>query len=192
MLKTIGYSFLATIIALNFMGATTAAAADLPLPALGAAGKTQHVSRCSANNFLRLGGAELQSTNITLRNFDPVHPVSITRLVIFNATGTIIYDSTISGLPAFSNGILGPTNDTLSPRQSSTLGLDEGFLPFQDQNSRPLQLLVAWSSAPSALPLSVTSTRFARQRDPATGAVLAERSRSGRECETGRRPLSLN
>ena len=190
MLKTIGYIFLASIVSMNLMGATTAAAADLPLPAVGAAGKAHHVARCGAIVFLRLGGTELHTTNLTLRNFDPVHSVTITRLVISNALGVTIYDSTISGLPAFQNTILGPTNDTLGPRQSSTLQLDD-FLAFQDPTTRPLQLLVAWSSAPLASPLRVGTTRVVRGRNAATGAVLEERARSGGECETSRWPQFL-
>jgi len=191
MLKTTAYIFLGTVISFNFMGATTAAAAELPPQAVGAAGKAHYVARCPANNFVRLGGAELFTTSLVLRNFDAVHPVMITRLVIHNAQGVVIYDSTILGLPAFSNGILGPTNDTLNSHQTSTVFLDT-FLPLQGQTTRPLQVLVESSSAPLALPLHVSAQFVVRQRDPMTGAILAERSRSGGACESTRRPPFLN
>lgn len=184
MLKTITYIFLGTVFSMTFTGATVAAAADTP--GVGAAGKANNVALCPANNFRRLSNTEVQTTSLTLRNFDPVHPVTITRLVIYNAPGVIIYDSTILGLPAFTNGILGPTNNTLNARQTSTVFVD-AFLPYQEQTTRPLQLLVEWSSTPSALPLHVGAVTVVREQNQSSGAHLAERSRSGGQCETIRR-----
>lgn len=183
------YVFLATILSLSFIGATGPAAADLT--GWGDSIKVYNLARCSGNNFTRLGGTELNTTNLLLQNFDPVYPITITRLIIYDAQGVNIYDSKILGLPEFNNGILGPMKDTLKPHQSSVEGLD-GFLPLQGQTTRPLQVLVESSSVAAALPLKVIATLVVRERNPATGGILGERSRSGNQCESVRRLRPLD
>jgi hypothetical protein len=185
MLKSTAYMLLGTAISLNFVGPGAAAAAETPFDGIGSAGKVYHVARCAASNYLRLSGGELSTTSLFLRNFDPVHPITITRLIIYNGPGVAIYDSKILGLPPFTNGILGPLNNTLNPNQSSTILLD-AFLPYQEELARPLQLLVESSSAPLALPLDVSAQRLARARD-SSGGHLMERSRIDGKCESARR-----
>ena len=174
MLKTIAHIFVATIFSWGFMGATTANAADTA---------RQGLVRCGGNNFLRVSNTEMHQTAYTLRNFDPAQPIVINGLRIFNATGAIIYDSAVSGLPAALNGLIGPANNILNPRQSTTI-LTADFLPFLAQTERPIQLLLAWSSANPAMPLDVGASRIVRERDPTTGALGAERARSGGKCDS--------
>jgi hypothetical protein len=175
MLKTSPFILAATMLSLSLAG---------PAPA----GAAQGFARCGGNNFI--GGpsnTEMQITRLTLRNFDAMQPITVTRLVIYNAQGVTLWDSMVSGLPAFGNGILGPANNVLGPHQSSTL-FSETFLPFLAQNDRPLQTMVTWSSLSPALPLGVNSQVVVRERDPVTGASLEERSRAGGDCEQILRP----
>jgi hypothetical protein len=175
MLKTSTPILVATILSLSFMGAVPADAA-------------QGFARCGGNNFI--GGpssTQMQITRLTLRNFDAMQPITINRLVVYNAHGVVLWDSMVSGLPAFTNGILGPANNILGPHQSSTL-FSENFLPFLAETDRPLQTFVTWSSISPALPLGVNSVVVVRGRDPATGAQLEERARSGGACEQILRP----
>ncbi|MGH8640717.1 MAG: hypothetical protein ACRET6_03340 [Burkholderiales bacterium] len=175
MLKTRASILAATIFSLSFAGATPVDAA-------------QGVARCGGNNFI--GGpsnTEMQITRLALRNFNAMQPITINRLVVYNAPGLIIFDSDVSGLPAFTNGILGPANSILGPHQSSVLN-SENFLPFLPQTDRPLQTFVTWSSMGPALPLGVNLAVVVRQRDPVTGAQLEERTRAGGDCEQIMRP----
>ena len=189
------YFFLGTVISLSFMGATSAVAADTLLDGIGTTGTVYNVARCPANNFVRApNNSQVQTTSLQLRNFDPVHPIRITRLVIYNAPGTIIYDSKIAGLPAFTNQILGPNNNTLNPHQTSVVSLDT-FIQIQEQTTRPLQLLVESSSAWSALPLHVAANLIVSgpyEVSPGVFDNFAERSRSGGECNSVRRLQPLN
>lgn len=182
---------LGTLFSWGVMGATGPAAADLT--GWGDSTKVYNLARCSGNNFARLGGTELNTTNLQLQNFDSVNPITITRLIIYDAQGVNIYDSKILGLPEFNNGILGPMKDTLRPHQSSIEGLD-GFLPLQEQMTRPLQILVESSSVASALPLQVRTTLVVRERNPNAmpPSILVERSRTVERCESIRRLRPLD
>ncbi len=175
MLKTSATIFVATIFSLSFVGATPADAKEKEKARQG-------FVRCEGNNFLSLSNTQEQTTNLGLRNFDGMRPITITGLRIYNALGALIYDSAVSGLPAFNNGILGPGNNTLSPYQSSILSFD-AFLPYLAQSDRPIQIFVTWSSPVPVLPLGVNSTIVVRERNPVSGNVMPERSRHSNPCE---------
>jgi hypothetical protein len=175
MSKTIAHIFVAAIFSWSFMGGTTANAADRA---------SQGLVRCGGNNFLRASNTEVHQTNYTLRNFDPAQPIVINGLRVFNATGAIIYDSAVSGLPPALNGLIGPANNTLNPHQSTVILTSSNFLPFLAPTDRPIQLLLAWSSASPAVPLDVRAIFIVRERDPATGDEGAERARNGGKCES--------
>jgi hypothetical protein len=175
MLRTSAYIFVAAIFSLSLVGAAPADANQESLKA-----REGQVS-CGGNNFLRVNGTEQHTTSWVLHNFDPTEPIIINEWKVFNATGAIIYDSAVSGLPASNNGLIGSANNTLNPHQTASFN-SEDFLDFLNENVRPIQLVVAWSSARRALPLNVGSSIRARERIPATGAVGAERMRSGLGC----------
>jgi hypothetical protein len=143
----------------------------------------QGVVRCGGNNDLRLGGTDIQYTASTLRNLSSTTPITVERLMFFDATGSVLFDSGTSGIPSFDNGILGPLDTVLDPNQIAQLDT-VGLLPFLPAMQRPIQLEIAWSAPERVLTLEVSGTRIARQRDPATGAQLAERSRSPSVCRT--------
>ena len=169
MLKTRASILAATIFSLGFVGATPADAA-------------QGFLRCGGNNFTRASNTEVNTTSLTFRNFNAAQPITITRLIIYNAPGVIIFDSAVAGLPAFTNGLLGPADNMLGAHQTSNVFYDS-FLPFQPQNERPLQTLIQWTSAVPVLALGVGMQQVVRERDPVTGSHLAERSRTGISCE---------
>ncbi len=143
----------------------------------------QGVVRCGGNHFLRLGGSESHTATYVIRNFDAINPIVINRLRFFDATGAILFDSTSGGLPPSDNGILGPTNNTLTANQS-VFYQTEDILPFLAPANRPIQLEIEWSSAQKALTLDAITVRIVRQRDPVTGAMQAERSRHAVECRS--------
>ncbi|MGH7946812.1 MAG: hypothetical protein ACREF9_17680 [Opitutaceae bacterium] len=149
----------------------------------GAATARQGVVRCGGSNFLRLGGTEIQFTSYVLRNFDSVNPIVIERMRIFDANGATLLDTAGGGLPPADNAVLGPANNTLNPNQTALYSSD-ALIPFLAQNNRPIQFEVEWSAKKPALSLDVITVRHSRQRDPATGAVQADRARHAVECRS--------
>lgn len=174
MLKTSTTVLAATMFSLSFVTATPADAQQTA---------RQGFLRCGGNNFIRgTNNTEVGTTSLTFRNFNAVQPITIARLRIYNAPGVLIFDSAVSGLPAFGNGLLGPVDNMLNGFQTSNVFYDS-FLPYQAQNDRPLQTFITWTSPVPVLPLGVGMQQVVRERDPATGSHLAERSRTGLNCE---------
>lgn len=136
---------------------------------------------CGGNNFLRVGGTELQFTSYNLRNQDSDTAITIEKMRAFSASGAVIFDSAISGLPLAANAILGPSDNTLEPNQTAQL-LSYDFLPFLAQNDRPIQVEITWSALNRVLPLAATSIRVSRARDAVTGAQREERGRDSSSC----------
>lgn len=160
---------------------TVFAGTALAGPSEGETGARRGVVRCGGNNFLRLNGTESQTTFYVLRNYNSAISITIDRMIFFKADGSVLADSAVLGLPGTANGILGPLNNTLQPNQTA-LFASQDFLPFLDNLDRPIQLEIQWSAPEKALILDVSLVRVGRQRDPATGNMLAERSRFLREC----------
>jgi hypothetical protein len=149
----------------------------------GTATKRQGVARCGGNNFLRLGGTEIQFTSYTLRNFNATHAIVIDRMRFFDANGNVLFDTAGGALPPAENGVLGPANNTLNPNQTAQYNTND-ILPFLAQTDRPIQLEIEWSAGRATLSLDVITVRISRQRDPVTGAILAERGRHATECRS--------
>jgi hypothetical protein len=139
--------------------------------------------RCAGSHSLRLSGTEIQYASYNLRNFNSAIPITIDRMTVFTATGQVLYDSDTSGLPQFPNGVLGPSDNVLDPNQTANIDTTD-FLPFLPVNLRPIQVEIVWSAPERALLLEASMIRIARQRDPATGQELAERSRHSASCKT--------
>jgi hypothetical protein len=139
--------------------------------------------RCAGSNSLRLSGTEIQYASYNLRNLNAETPITIDRLTVFAANGQVLFDSEVSGLPQFPNLVLGPTDNVLDANQTANIDTTD-FLPFLPDNLRPLQVEFVWSAPKQVLTLEVSFIRVARQRDPATGQQLAERSRSNGSCRT--------
>jgi len=177
MLKT-GFNVL--LIPVFWVGFAGAALADR---GEGETTARQGVVKCGGNNFLRLGGTEIQFASYTLRNFDATQPIVVDRMRFFDANGNVLFDTAGGALPPAENGVLGPANNTLNPNQTAQFNSND-ILPFLAQTDRPIQLEIEWSAPRRALGLDVITIRIARQRDPATGAILAERGRHATECRS--------
>ena len=174
----IGFNVL--LIAILWVGSAGAALADR---GKGETTARQGVVKCGGNNFLRLGGTEIQFASYTLRNFDATQPIVVDRMRFFDANGNVLFDTAGGALPRAENGVLGPANNTLNPNQTAQFNTND-ILPFLAQTDRPIQLEIEWSAPGRALGLDVITIRIARQRDPATGAILAERGRHATGCRS--------
>jgi len=177
MLRTNSYVVLAALFSLTHAGAAQADRGE------GSTAARQGVIRCGGSNFLRLSGAEIHFTSYVFRNFDSTTPITINRMRFFDATGVVLFDTAGGSLPPAENGVLGPANNTLNPNQTVQFQSDD-ILPFLAQTNRPIQLEIEWSAARPALSLDAVTVRISRQRDPATGAILAERGRHATDCRT--------
>lgn len=138
---------------------------------------------CGGSNFLRLAGTEIQFTSYNLRNLSSTTPITIERLVFFDATGSVLFDSAVSGLPLFDNGILGPSDNVLEPNQTAHLDTI-GVVPFLPDTLRPIQLQISWTAPERVLTLDVAAVRIGRERDPITFQQGPERSRHLGHCRT--------
>ena len=122
-----------------------------------------------------------QASNWTFRNYNETVPVKIVRMRFFDAQGTLIHDSLVSGLPAASNGLLGAANNTLEAHQSALFTSDtliaDGTLAPLPSTQRPIMLIVNAAGHPVAQPLAGTLTRITRSAD--TGA---ETGRTASDC----------
>jgi hypothetical protein len=165
------------LLLLGLAGTSHAAAIDDDVKA------RQGVVRCGGNNFLRQGGAEIHFTAYNFRNVSSTTPITIDRLTFFDANGAVLFDTATSGFPTFENSVLGPADNVLGPNQTAQLNSDD-VVPFLPENQRPIQLEIVWSAPERVLTLEASGNRVSRQRDPATGAQLAERGRDGNSCRT--------
>ena len=139
--------------------------------------------RCGGSNFLQQNGAESHSTSYNFRNLSSTTPITIDRIVFWDATGGVLFDSVVSGFPTFQNAILGPSDQALGPNQSADLDTLT-LLPFLPQNRRPVQMEATWSAPAKVLTLDVSFVSITRERDSITGAELQERSRAFMDCRT--------
>ncbi|HEB58609.1 MAG TPA: hypothetical protein ENJ01_05245 [Gammaproteobacteria bacterium] len=150
---------------------------------------------CGGNQLMRNKGSEFHWTAWTLRNFDNHATLFIERMRFIDARGNTLYDSAISGLPVFVNGVLGPLDNGLDPHQTALLSSRDVFgrdvaLP---KTQRPIQLIIDWSAESHALTLDAVAVRVVRERavtDDGAGNVTvkigAERSRHASACRTVR------
>ena len=124
------------LIAVFWVGFAGAALADR---GKGETTARQGVVKCGGNNFLRLGGTEIQFASYTLRNFDATQPIVVDRMRFFDANGNVLFDTAGGALPLAENGVLGPANSTLNPNQTAQFNTND-ILPFLAQTDRPIQL----------------------------------------------------
>lgn len=143
--------------------------------------------RCGGNYFARLVGTpdqELHYVNYIFRNRGSKGSISVDRVVFYDATGTMIYDSRISGFPAFSNQVLGPGDQVLKPNQTGQLDVSTFFSRFLETWQRPMQLEVTWSSRDGAVPLSLDLIRLVQRVNPVSGARGSEVTRDSQDCDS--------
>jgi len=102
---------------------------------------------------------------------------------VYNATGTILFDSDVSGIPASYNGVITPADNALDPRQTADLRIQD-LIPTQGRNSRPFQVVVDWTADEPVLTLDAVHVRTNTDIDPATGAIGKQHGRHSTACRT--------
>jgi len=181
---------------------TVLATAMVSIPALSMAGhadKNDMARRgtviCGGNQLNRLPGSDATAINGTeahlsryvLRNYATSN-ININRMQFFDAQGTLLYDTNISGLPSFNNDVLGPDN-IIEPNQTAHLSLEAvlGNISLP-RNNRPIQLRVDWSAGTKVLKPDIVLVRLVRRREN-VGTITApdfrmreERGRHLYEC----------
>lgn len=152
----------------GFFGAALLLALSVTADSTGAPGQ-EYTLACGGNY------SSIQSSNWTFRNFNESASITITRMRFFDAQGTTIFDSLGSGLPATSNGVLGPENSVLGPHQSAQFVGDalvaDGTLTPLSAAQRPIMLVVNAAARGAVQPLAGTLTRITRSAE--TGAEIA-------------------
>jgi hypothetical protein len=143
-------------LALSLGVAGASNATDIPVGPMTRGG----VFRCGGANFLRLGGAEVQFTAFSLKNFSSNTPIAVERVTIFDSTGSVLLDSSTTGLPPFTGGVpLGSSNNVLGPNQSTELDSD-AVLPFLLPAQRLFQMELVWSALVPVLQPELRAVRI--------------------------------
>jgi len=121
-----------------------------------------------------------QASFWNLRNYDDLGSITILRVRFYDAQGALLFDSSVSGIPASDNGVLGAADNTLAPHQTAQFSSDAlqsaSVLPSLTSNQQPIELLVDWAAPPKAQPLQGGLTRASRS---STGTELG---RAGYGC----------
>jgi hypothetical protein len=149
--------------------------------------------RCFGANYLRVigtgPGAESHFTVYALSNVSSSTPITVERVRMFGASGGVLWDSDVQGLPPFTDGVylgpasnLGAANNVLGPNQSTSLTSSD-VLPFLLPAQRAIQTEIVWSApVPVAIP-EVAWIRITRANAPAGGD---ERARFRLNCRVMR------
>lgn len=138
--------------------------------------------RCGGNNFFRPDAQEMHTVSYVFRNMSSKGSISVDRMVIWDATGTVLYDTKVQVFPLFGNRVLGPNDQVLRPNQT---GQVEGasMMPLLEPWQRPVQIEISWSSRDRVPPLNVTLVRLVRLVDAVTGKQLQETTRDSQDCD---------
>ena len=174
MLKTKTRVVAASFFSLFVAGIAPAAAQSVPV---------QRTLFCGGSNFLRLAdNSEAVTTLYELRNYHPTGSATIDRVLVFNARGVIIYNSTVSGIPASFNGLIGPANNVIGPHQAANI-ISDSFLPYLAPTDRPIQVQITYTGSGGAALEGIASVRH-RVRNTVTGSQEAERSLASYPCRS--------
>jgi hypothetical protein len=143
---------------------------------------TRGTIRCGGNNFYRADALEMHSVSYVFRNMSSKGSISVDRMVIWDATGSVLYDTKVQVFPLFGNKVLGPNDQVLRPNQT---GQVEGatMMPLLEPWQRPVQIEISWSSRDRVPPLNVTLVRLVRMVDAVTGKQLQETTRDSQDCD---------
>ena len=169
--------FAGAALAVGMAGVSFAVSADDGEKKLGG------VLRCGGTSSLRLSGTEAQFAAWDLRNLSSTTPITVERVTFFAATGVVLFDSKLSGLPPFNAGVpLGPANNILGPNQTTGLTSFDVVGFITDPTLLPLQVEFVWSATARVPPLDVRTIRLSRERNPTSGALGADRARGDFNC----------
>jgi hypothetical protein len=149
-----------------FIAAFLLGACDLAQAAGGKSG-------CSLYYATRLEGAEITSTNISFRNLAEKGTLTIEKIDIYQADGTLAA-SLISG--KFPSGF----QTSLGPHQYTSLRVTE---VLKTPPAVPgLQAIVSWTTDSAGVSPMVTSVFLTFGRDPKTGVEKESRARHVLPC----------
>lgn len=128
---------------------------------------------CSLYYAIRLQGAEITSTNISLRNLAGKGTITVERVDIYQSDGTLAAGLTSGKFPPGFRASLGP-------HQYTSLRLTDVLKTLPAVPG--LQAIVSWTAdSPGVLPM-VTSVFLTFGRDPKTGAEKESRARHVMSC----------
>ena len=144
---------------------------------------------CGGNHFVRDRGTEAQSTAYIIRNINSSLPVSINRLTIYDAQGTVIVDHDGTTLPLSFNNVIGAGDNVIEPHQTVLYRTQELIGTSLPSDRRPIQTRIEWSADAKAVVPVVSSVRLARTLETVFNSAgqpvvktRGERSRSGTSC----------
>ena len=128
---------------------------------------------CSLYYATRLQGAEITSTNISLRNLASKGTITIEKIDIYQSDGTLAASLTSAKFPSGFRASLGP-------HQYTSLRLAD---VLKTPPPAPgLQAIVLWTADSSGVSPMVTSVFLTFGRDPKTGAEKESRARHVLPC----------
>ncbi len=165
------------IAGMSFQSTALAAASDRGKKAV-----TASVS-CGGNYFVGNGGIEIQRSTYIMRNVSDVGSIYIDRVRVFNAKGVSLFDSDVSGIPASRNNTITPVDNSIEPRQTANLRIQD-LIPMQGRLNRPLQTVIDWSADEPVLTLDVGNVRTTAAYDSATATIGAQSGRHSSACRT--------
>jgi len=138
---------------------------------------------CGGTYYTRNGDTEIQRSTYILRNVSDAGVIYLNRVRVYNAKGSLLFDSDISGLPTSRNGVLSAVDNGLDSRQSANYRIAD-LITQQGRNTRPLQAVFDWTADEPTLSLDAVNVRTNTDIDPVTGVVGKQRGRHSSACRT--------
>jgi hypothetical protein len=143
------------------------------LGTLGLAQAAEGTVGCSLYYATRLDGAEITYTNISFRNLAEKGTLTIERIDIYQADGTLAAGLASGKYPSGFRGLLGP-------HQYTSLRLTD---VLKTPPAVPgLQAIVSWTTDSAGVSPMVTSVFLTFGRDPKTGVEKESRARHVLPC----------
>lgn len=161
----------------TYQGTANAAAADRAKKGI------EGTVTCGGAYYIRNGGTEIQRSTYVLRNVADEGVISINRVRVFNATGAVLFDSDLSGIPASYNGVITASDNGLDPRQTANIRIAD-LITTQDKFDRPVQTVFNWTAETRTLTLDAVNVRTNTDIDPTTGKIGKQRGRHASACRT--------
>ncbi len=117
---------------------------------------------CGGNYRFREQGAD-KTVNYTIRNYNDSTPIVVERIRLYDATGTLRYDTDVSGMLPTRDNRLGPGDNTLEAHETDQFSGPElvlsGHFPDLSGSERPVQFIVDWKASRKVIPLDISQVR---------------------------------
>ena len=163
------------IAGMSFSSTAFAAASDRSKKAVTAS------VTCGGTYYVGNSGIEIQRSTYVMRNLSDVGSIYIDRIRVFDAKGVSLFDSDVTGIPASRNNIITPIDNSIEPRQSANVRIQD-IIPMQGRFNRPLQTVIDWSADEPMLTLNVGNVRTTAAYDSATAKIGAQSGRHFSSC----------